>query len=69
MRNQVWLLLLIVGLSYGLPRPQDEEEDAEDAAEDEEYDVYDAVGDAAEGKLNINEDDYYFGCQQNSSPF
>jgi hypothetical protein len=51
MRNQVWLLLLIVGLSYGLPRPQDEEEDAEDAAEDEEYDVYDAVGDAAEGKL------------------
>jgi hypothetical protein len=55
MRYQLWLVLLLVGLSNGLPHPQDEAEheeaDEEDAAEDEEeYDVYDAVGDAEEGK-------------------
>jgi len=53
MRLYLLLLLLgIIGLTLGLPHPQDvaeAEEDSEDAAEeDEEYDVYDALEDAAE---------------------
>jgi hypothetical protein len=47
------LLLCLTGLVCGLPHPQEEAASDEAAEEDEEYDVYEALEDAAEGQSYI----------------
>jgi hypothetical protein len=55
------VLLCLSGLVLGLPHPEEEDAEEDEAAEeDEEYDVYDAVEDAAEGTVRLSSDALLF---------